>query len=219
MTTTAVFFDVGETLVSEARLWAGWAAYLGFEFEAFNAALDDVIAKGEHHRRVFERLRPGLDVEAARRERARRGDVDLFDAADLYPDALPCLRRLRQLGYLVGIAGNQPRGAEAALRKLGFEADVVASSSSWAVEKPSPAFFAKIREAAGVPAAAIAYVGDRLDNDVLPARQAGMVAVFIERGPWGRNHARRAEIVQADIIISGLDELPEALTKLRQPGA
>jgi FMN phosphatase YigB (HAD superfamily) len=40
----------------------------------------------------------------------------------------------------------------------------------------------------------IAYVGDRLENDVLPARNAGMVAIFIQWGPWGRVHAKRPEI-------------------------
>ena len=30
----------------------------------------------------------------------------------------------------------------------------------------------------------VAYVGDRLDNDVLPAKVAGMFAVFLRRGPW-----------------------------------
>jgi len=31
----------------------------------------------------------------------------------------------------------------------------------------------------------IAYVGDRLDNDIPPALAAGMIAVFVRRGPWG----------------------------------
>jgi len=30
----------------------------------------------------------------------------------------------------------------------------------------------------------VAYVGDRLDNDVLPAALAGMRAVWLKRGPW-----------------------------------
>lgn len=30
----------------------------------------------------------------------------------------------------------------------------------------------------------VAYVGDRLDNDVLPAQEAGMVGIFLRRGPW-----------------------------------
>jgi HAD superfamily hydrolase (TIGR01549 family) len=211
MAIRAVVFDVGETLVNETRLWNRWSAYLGVEADIFRSALDEVIANGEHHRAVFDRFSPGFGVERAKRDRAARGDVDIFNAADLYPDALPCLRTLRELGYVVGIAGNQPRDAEAVLKTLGLQVDFVAGSAAWGVEKPGPAFFARVREAAGVPVSSIAYVGDRLDNDVLPARAAGMVAIFIERGPWGRAHAKRPEIVYAHMIVAGLGELPDVL--------
>jgi FMN phosphatase YigB (HAD superfamily) len=215
----AVFFDVGETLVNEARLWQGWAAYLRVSSVEFFTALDDVIARGEPHRNVFGRFRPGLDVVAARRERSASGDHDVFDASDLYADALPCLRTLRQLGYFVGIAGNQPREAEIALRRLGLEADLVVSSASWGVRKPNPEFFSRMQEVARVPAFAIAYVGDRLDHDVVPARDAGMVAILIERGPWGRVHARRPEIARAHAVVRSLQELPEALARLERDQA
>lgn len=39
-------------------------------------------------------------------------------------------------------------------------------------------------DTAGVGAGAILYVGDRLDNDILLARDAGMRTAFIRRGPW-----------------------------------
>jgi HAD superfamily hydrolase (TIGR01549 family) len=214
MAIRAVVFDVGETLINEARLWRGWARYLDVSEEEFSAALEDAIGRGQHHRKVFERFRPGLDVDKARRERAAAGDPDVFDARDLYPDALPCLQDLRRRGYRVGIAGNQPKEAEAALKALGFEADIVASSAGWGIAKPNPKFFAKIIEVCRQPAAAIAYVGDRLDNDIVPAREAGMAAVFIERGSWGRTHARRPEAAQADQILRNLDELPDALCRI-----
>lgn len=213
MAITVVVFDVGETLINETRRWNAWSAYLGVDAHTFRSALDDVIANGEHHRAVFERFRPGLDIESARRDRAARGDVDSFDASDLYPDALPCLRRLRQLGYAIGIAGNEPGDAATILQKLGFAADFVGSPVDCGVEKPSPVFFARLREAANVPACSIAYVGDRLDNDVLPARAAGMVAIFIKRGPWGHAHAKRPEIIHANMIVSELGELPDALAR------
>ena len=214
MAIKVVVFDVGETLVNEDRLWGRWAAYLGVEADVFRAALDEVIANGEHHRAVFERFSPGLDFEGARRDRAARGDVDVFNGADLYPDALPCLRTLRQLGYVVGIAGNQSVDAET-MQPLGLEADFVASAADWGVEKPSLAFFARVRETANVPASSIAYVGDRLDTDVLPARAAGMVAVFVIRGPWGRAHAKRPQLDQANLVVAGLGELPHALAAFR----
>ena len=59
-------------------------------------------------------------------------------------------------------------------------------SDEMGVAKPSPAFFARALELmGGAPAADVAYVGDRIDNDVLPAAAAGMRAVWIRRGPWG----------------------------------
>ena len=62
------------------------------------------------------------------------------------------------------------------------------SSARWGVEKPAPAFFERIVSECGVDEDAIAYVGDRVDNDVEPALAAGMVAVHIRRGPWGHLH-------------------------------
>jgi HAD superfamily hydrolase (TIGR01549 family) len=214
MAIKAIFFDVGETLINESRLWDGWAAYLGVSVDAFYAALDEAIAKDESHRTVLERFGRGIDLERAKQERAAQGDADMFDARDLYPDALPCLRTLRELGHVVGIAGNQPAGAVAALRDCGFEADVIASSTTMGAEKPSPRFFAKLQEAANVPMSSIAYVGDRLDNDILPAREAGMMAIFVERGPWGRAHARRPEIASASLVVTSLLQIPDALKTL-----
>jgi FMN phosphatase YigB (HAD superfamily) len=205
-------FDVGETLFSEERLWAAWADYLGVEEDAFRTALQETIARGEHHRRVFDAFRTGFDIEAARRERAARGDRDVLRASDLYPDAVPCLKRLRGLGYLVGIAGNQSAEWEAALRQLGLGVDLIASSASLGAQKPSQQFFEGLARMANVGAAEIAYVGDRLDNDVLPARVAGMLAVFVKRGPWGRAHAEWPLAALAHLRVQSLEELPDALT-------
>ena len=211
----AVFFDVGETLVDETRQWTSWAEWLGVTPLTFCAALGAVIERGEHHRRVFDYFRPGLDVAAedARRQAAGRGYA--IEARDLYPDALPVLAALQAQGLKVGIAGNQPEQAEAALSNAGVAADYLASSARWGVEKPSPRFLEKIAEMASLPPHEIAYVGDRLDNDVLPARAAGMFAVFLVRGPWGIVHARRPERACASLVIDRLSDLPVAL----QPGA
>jgi HAD superfamily hydrolase (TIGR01509 family) len=207
----AVVFDVGETLVDETRPWGEWADWLGVPRLTFFAAMGVVIERRWNHRRVFELVRPGLDLEAEQRRRAEAGWRYRFEPGDFYPDALPCLAALRAAGLRVGIAGNQPQAAEAALADAGAAADFVASSARWGVEKPDPAFFARVAEAAGVPAPAIAYVGDRLDNDVLPAGRAGMRSVFLRRGPWGVVHAGWPEAVQAHLRIETLDGLAEAL--------
>jgi FMN phosphatase YigB (HAD superfamily) len=208
---SVVVFDVGETLINEERHWGEWGDHLGLTQFAFFAAMGAVIARGEHHRRVFELVSPGLDVEAEIGRRRAGGWTYRFEPGDFYPDAIPCLRALRAAGYRIGVAGNQPEEAEAALEAAGVGADFIASSAGWGVEKPSPAFFEKVVEAAGVPAAEIAYVGDRLDNDVLPALAAGMVAVFIRRGPWGVIHAGYPDAARAHLRLERLDELLPAL--------
>jgi len=168
------------------------------------AALGAVIERGEHHRRVFELLRPGLDLAREQAARTAAGQVDLFDRSDFYPDALTCLATLKRQGYRIGLAGNQPAAAEAALRAMALPVDYLASSASWGVEKPAPDFFARVVALAGVEPGEIAYVGDRVDNDVVPAARAGMLAVFLRRGPWGYIQADRPEAALARIRIDSL---------------
>ena len=63
---------------------------------------------------------------------------------------------------------------------------------------------------AGVPAGEILYVGDRLDNDILPAHRAGMRTAHIRRGAWGYLHTGRPERAVADMKIESLNELTTA---------
>jgi FMN phosphatase YigB (HAD superfamily) len=210
----AVCFDVGETLIDETRHWIEWADFLGVPAMTLFTAIGVVMERGQPLRRVFEIFKPGMDPGLARKMRAATGWTYDFTQADLYPDAIPCLTALRAHGYKVLIAGNQPIESEAALARLGVPADVIASSAGWGISKPDPAFFAKIIEAAGEPAASIAYVGDRLDNDVLPSLAAGMKAVFLRRGPWGWMHAEKPEIEQAHIRVDNLLDLAHRLAAL-----
>lgn len=211
MVIRAVVFDVGETLVDETRHWGEWADWLGVTRFALFAAMGSVIERREHHRRVFEIVAPGVDIAAEAEKRRAAGWRYRFEPGDFYPDALPCLLALRAAGYRIGLAGNQPEEAETALAQANVTTDFIASSARWGVEKPSRAFFDKVVEAAGVAAHEIAYVGDRLDNDVLPAADAGMTAVFIRRGPWGYIHAAWPEAERAHHRIDSLSELASRL--------
>jgi FMN phosphatase YigB (HAD superfamily) len=190
--TSAIVFDVGETLVDETRLWQQVATDAGVPVFTFIGVLGALIARGEHHRRVWEVF--GLDPIA--------GD---FSPSDFYPDALACLSRLRADGYLVGIAGNTPASTEEILRP---HADFVGSSARWSAEKPSIAFFDAVVAECGRPPSQVAYVGDRVDNDVAPALAAGLSAVHIRRGPWGFLQ----EPPPGALSIMSLNELPIALT-------
>lgn len=214
MSVRAVCFDVGETLIDETRHWLEWAEFLNVPAMTLFTAIGVVMERGESLRRVFEIFRPGLDPNQARKLRAAQGWVYDFEPSDLYPDAVPCLTELRARGYRVLIAGNQPVESEAALVRLGVPADVIASSAGWGVSKPNRTFFDKVAQAASVAPEEVAYVGDRLDNDVLPSLEAGMKAVFVRRGPWGWMHAERPEIARAHIRLDNLLDLPDRLAAL-----
>ena len=156
MAVSAVVFDVGETLVDEAR-----------------------------HAATGDPMRP-------------------FATEDMHPDALPCIVELRRRGLRVGAAGNMRAVHETFLRE---HVDDVGSSERWGVEKPSAGFFERVRELVACAPGEIAYVGDRVDNDVVPSLAAGMTAVHIRRGAWSHQ-----EPPPAAIRIRSLAELPEALS-------
>ena len=214
MTIRAVVFDVGETLVDETESWGDWADWLGVPRLTFFATLGGVIARGGDHRDVFPIVRPGIDLGGESKTRRAAGRRAAVTADDFYPDALSCLRALVATGYIVGIAGNQPSDTEAVLASLDVPLALVASSERWGIHKPDPAFFARIVAELGIEPAEIAYVGDRVDNDVNPAARAGLRAVFIRRGPWAFIQAGRDDPPAADASIDSLDELPAVLARL-----
>ena len=112
------------------------------------------------------------------------------------------------------MAGNQPAAAERLFDDLGVELDLVASSESLGVEKPDPAFFAAIATRLDLPPSAIAYVGDRIDNDVRPAAAAGMRAIFLRRGPWAWLQAGRDPVPEAPSTIDDLTTIVEVVRGL-----
>jgi HAD superfamily hydrolase (TIGR01662 family) len=215
VTLRAVVFDVGETIVDETRAWSAWADWLGIPRLTFLAVCGAVIARDiPDYREPFRIFRPGMDLSDELRKREIAGVGDAITADDLYPDAAECLRTLHEAGYRIGVVGNQPARAEAALAGLGLPIDLVASSATWGVEKPDLRFFERIAAELALPAGEIAYVGDRLDNDVRPAAAAGMRAIFIRRGPWAWIQQPTGSPPEATVTVESLAELPGALGRL-----
>jgi FMN phosphatase YigB (HAD superfamily) len=209
----AVVFDVGETLIDETRIWTRWAGRLGVPALTLMGVLGGCAALDLSYDEAFDIIRPGFDLEAGEAAWAMEDPDGLrngFDSDDLYPDVRPALSALRDAGLHLVIAGNQPPPALAALEAMALPVHAIRNSAELGVEKPRPEFFANLVGLTGFAATEIAYVGDRLDNDVLPAADAGMVPFLIRRGPWGYLHARRSEAARATVIDS-LKDLTVAL--------
>ncbi len=129
-----------------------------------------------------------------------------FEDRDLHADTLPCLAALRARGLRLGAAGNMRAVHEDFLQA---HVDFVGSSERWDVWKPDAGFFRRIVQVAGAPAGEVLYVGDRVDNDVLPALRFGMRAIRVRRGA----HAH-VESPDGTVAIGSLAELPEALGRV-----
>jgi HAD superfamily hydrolase (TIGR01549 family) len=209
-----VVFDIGEVLVDETRVWAVWADLLGVSPFTLAAVLGAAIAQGEDHELAFPHLAPNVEWQQFEDEHERR--FAGIQAQDLYADARPCLQELRDLGFTVVIAGNQPARRYDQLQALGLPHDLLTTSEQLGYEKPDPAFFAavlRLTDATEPPE--LLYVGDRVDNDVIPAAEVGWRTCWLRRGPWGQLQDLPDDL-EPDLVLEGLGELPLLLNEWRR---
>ncbi|WP_249160391.1 HAD family hydrolase [Actinospica acidithermotolerans] len=210
----AVVFDVGETLMNDSTFWGSWADWLDVPRHTLSALVGAVTAQGRDNADALALVKPGFDLIAERAAREAAGHGESITEADLYPDARPALGALREAGLWVGIAGNQTERAGHLLRALELPVDAVATSGEWRVAKPDPRFFERVCTWAGCRAEQIVYVGDHPENDIIAARNAGLHAAHIRRGPWGYQHADDPALqAAATWRIDSLTELPALLSR------
>ncbi len=135
-----------------------------------------------------------------------------LDLARTLPGAEEALRAISQV-YTLGVITN---GLEYRQRAK-FESlpihelfDVFLTSEAAGAEKPSPEIFQLALGRAGVLPAEAAFVGDRLDVDVLGAQQAGMTAIWVDH--QGRVPAGSGP--EPDATFTDFGELPSILLQL-----
>ena len=204
-----VVLDVGEIVIDETRVWTVWAELLGVSPATLMAVLGAAVSQGGDHTDAFPHVAPNVDWAALEGEHESR--YGGFRSEDVYADVVPALSALRGAGRRVVLAGNQPARRTAQLHALGLPVDDLVTSDELGVEKPDPAFFAAVLARLGIDdPARVLYVGDRVDNDVLPAAAAGMATCWVTRGPWGQLQ-ELPEDTEPDMVLEGLGELPELL--------
>ncbi|MEV6289894.1 HAD family hydrolase [Streptomyces sp. NPDC051896] len=216
----AVVFDVGECLVDETREYGTWADWLGVPRHTFHAMFGAVIAQGRDYREVFQEFRPGFDLYEEREKRAAAGQPETFGEEDLYADVRPALATLRADGLWLGIAGNQTVRAGRILRELfSTDVDLIGTSDDWGASKPDLEFFKRVAEAVPFEVGETLYVGDRCDNDIRPAGEAGMRTALVHRGPWATIQWNGAEARELPTFrVESLLELPELIGQFNGSG-
>ena len=125
----------------------------------------------------------------------------------LYPEAKAVLKALSEK-YKLGIIANQPEGTEKRLIKYGIRPyfSLILSSAEEGIEKPDPQIFLRALDKAGCLPAEAVMIGDRPDNDILPAKALGMKTVRITQGLGGIMPVL-IEAMCAESTIENLNEL------------
>ena len=200
MTSKWIFFDVGSTLVDET--------------EAYDHRVRDMIAGTNITFEEFDGVRialakQGFDGNSAAVKYFGLTKTPWHSEDEVpYSDAQSTLAALRQNGYKLGIIANQNPGTANRLTHWGLRQyfDVIAASAELGCAKPDKEIFEKALQLAECTPEDSIMVGDRLDNDIIPAKMIGMRTVWIKSGLAKYQGAELGEGV-ADFQISSLSEL------------
>lgn len=138
----------------------------------------------------------------------------LSKKAQAEPDIVETLTALKNMDLKLGILSNTFISAESLDRHLQqfgildfFPTRLYSYQFSW--KKPSAKIFAAAAEAIGLPAGHIAFVGDRINKDIKPAKKAGMTAVLKNA------YTNEGKKIPSNVKkINSLSELPPLIEKI-----
>jgi len=170
-----LFFDIGSTLVDETKVY------------------DDIFHKIAIAANVSEDYVKTQAIEFYKQNKRGHKEVMRLLGVDypewtpqyeeLYPDTKGCLRALEKK-YKLGIIANQIPGADKRLEAMGIRQyfDLIVTSAEEGVAKPDLRIFITALARAGCTPEQAVMIGDRIDNDIVPAKQMGMKTVWIKQG-------------------------------------
>lgn len=125
----------------------------------------------------------------------------------IYPKADYILNSL-SVKYNLGIIANQNKGLSERLRQFGIYDyfNIVVSSSDIGFAKPDERIFKFALKKANCSAQNAYMIGDRFDNDIIPAQHIGMKTVWIKQGFGGLGNSDKLSTF-TDYIVENLSEL------------
>lgn len=130
----------------------------------------------------------------------------------LYPDTKMILEILSQK-YKLGVIANQVSGTKDRLDNWGIGKyfDVVVASAEADCSKPDLKIFNLALEQAGCKPNEAVMIGDRLDNDIVPAKQLGMKTVWVRQG-FAKYQNISNETEKPDFIIDSIGDILDVFT-------
>ncbi|MGM9631786.1 MAG: HAD family hydrolase [Eubacteriales bacterium] len=197
-----IFFDIGSTLVDETKAYDRRAREMiegtDITFSAFDSKRVELARQG------FDGNSEAIKYFGLNKTPWHSEDETPFD------DSLETLEILKRRGYNLGIIANQDMGTAKRLDAWGLSEyfDVVVASAEFGIAKPDKLIFEKAFELAECRPHNSVMVGDRLDNDIAPAKSLGMKTVWIRKGLSIYQNIELGKNI-ADWVIDNLSDLKE----------
>ncbi len=200
-----LFFDVGYTLVNEDAVWEARCREQAQTDEAKKLGLS---AADIYHE---------IEIASISRKPQFRTFIDKYNFKEvapyctelekLYVDAPAVIKALSQK-YELGIIANQLDGLKERLQAFDLLQYFNYIISSWDVQvmKPDIRIFEHALGKANCIPQETCMIGDRLDNDILPAKSLGMKTVWIKQG-FGALQTPLSKSEEPDYTINNLTEL------------
>lgn len=211
----AVLFDIGGPIDMEF----GWeiavdgaiASACGLEgIRIDQAALEEASERAvaafapDAYTHMIETL-CGDPPTVARVHRRMRAMLDGLDLFQLRPDIDGLLRRLCDRGLKLGMIASQPERTRRHLEQVGIARLFACHGLSGETTA--------VAEALGVAPAHCIMVGDRIDNDIAPAKSLGMATVLFRSGRHRRQRPR-SDTEAPDAVVTDVPELEQAILSL-----
>ncbi len=226
-----VFFDIGDVIFDEnaQHQWLFHDLLLTLRAHGRDVRWDD-----------FNATRKRLTALGPNPEAAIKGTLAFYcandsetetlwhEARDLYQQMrkprpygqlldgiTPALEDLRR-DFKLGIIANQHPPVKEAVGSYGIGGlfEVIIISEIVHLFKPDPAIFRAGLDQAGITGAEAVFVGDRPDNDIGPARAAGMKTVRFKRGIQYTLYNPDDPALLADETVSDVSELAAAVRRV-----
>ena len=213
-----IFFDFGWTLEDETEAQIDRAKKAASATKAFGVetSADHILRLQEEGaelqvHEVFPYALSKLGLDERQQQEVNRKAAWDKTLLSLYPDAKAVLRKLKST-HFIGLIANQTPGTESRLKAYGIFQyfDLIFASAELGLSKPDPRIFRLAQEKAGCSPDQAWMIGDRLDNDIKPAKEAGWNTIRILQG-YNSKQQPKGEGQRPDYTISRLSELLDIL--------
>ena len=198
-----LFFDIGSTLINEEK---------AYQDRIEQAIAETNITYDTFYQRMLVLFQEGLKGDLiALQEYSLERPKWKSELEILYPDAKIVLETLHNR-YKIGIITNQLPGLEERLEKFAIKQwiDLIISSADCGFSKPSSKIFQLALQQTSCSASSATMIGDRLDNDIAPAKALGMKTIWIKQG-FSAYSPIQSPSEEPDFTVNSLSDLLKIL--------